>query len=73
MEISFKEWLCTNYVNDKTSYFGDLARDVIDDARFPEQGSKDDLIAYIESEGATEDALLVLSDAYDVYLETTQK
>lgn len=68
MTISFKQWLCENYADDHTSYFGDLARDVMEDSRFPEEGSKDDFIGYIESEGATEDALLVLSDAYDVYM-----
>lgn len=65
-KILFKEWLCANYSND-TSYIGDLAKEVAADKNFPDDGSADDFISYIESQGASEEALLVMSDAYALF------
>lgn len=61
-KVLFKDWLCANYLND-TSYMGDLAKEVASDPNFPDDGTADDFIAYIESQGASEEGLKVMSDA----------
>ena len=67
-KVLFKEWLCARYSGD-ASYFGDLAKDVVEDKGFPDDGSADDFISYIESQGASEEALKVMSDAYALFIK----
>lgn len=65
----FKDWLCDNYLND-SSYIGDLARDVSEDRTFPDEGSVDDFVTYIEKQGAVEEAVSVLMEAYDLFCQS---
>lgn len=71
-KVLFKDWLCANYLKD-SSYIGDLARDVSDDKTFPDEGSVDDFVSYIEKEGAVEEAVSVLMEAYDLYCQAQRQ
>ncbi|MEG0074353.1 MAG: YozE family protein [Eubacterium sp.] len=64
--LSFKQWICKMYKDD-SSYLGDLAKDIAADDQFPDSGSMDDLITYIEAQGASESAVGVLLEAFNIF------
>lgn len=64
--LLFKEWLCKTYQDD-SSYFGDLARDVAEDASFPESNTISDLITYLAEQNACDEAIGALGDVFEQF------
>jgi uncharacterized protein YozE (UPF0346 family) len=65
-EKMFYEWLTEQ--RDRHDPVGDFARDAWQDAQFPHGvSSRQDLISYMESRGAREDAREAAREAWDEY------
>lgn len=65
--LNFKRWILGfKKVN---SPIGDLARDIALDSNFPSTNNRQELIDYLQDQGACTSAVNVLESAYDNYLK----